>query len=338
MAEPRQALGPLSAERRREVSFDLRRRIAEYYHGHDIPKHRNNGDEERYCNQNFYANYSKGLPHNDHGEVVSEAYLKLLHTLNDGSPAAFEALPTGVPSSEFIGFTDPQSGLAYDLEGIDSHQLSMAPCFEFRSAGAIAEIAENYWLSVCREIPFSDYDSDVTVAAAAADLNTFSAFDGPRDANGHVTAKTLFRGYTAGDLAGPWLSQFLVWDVPYGAQKTPALITFGLPAGTSYLTDEASYLAAQNGAKPSIVPSPITPVHIHRGADLANYVHIDELFQAYLNACLLLITPKVRGGFAAPIAPGNPYSTSKTQVGFGPLGEPNYKTLVAEVATRGSKA
>lgn len=331
-------LGPLLDDARRERSFEIRNRIAEYYRRHGIPVHRHNGDEERYCNDNFYASYSKGLPHNDRGEVLSDAYLKFLRILNDGSPAAFENLPIGVAPPNFIGFTDPQSGLAYDLEGIDSHQLAMPPCFEFRSAGAIAEIAENYWLAVCRDIPFADYASDSTIAAAAADLSKFAAFDGPRDAAGQVSPNTLFRGNTPGDLAGPWLSQFLVWDIPYGAQKIPALLTFGLPAGTSYMTDETSYLAAQGGAKPSIVPGPIDPVHMHRGRDLANYVHIDELFQAYLNACLLLITPKNRGGFAAPVSDGNPYKKSKTQVGFGTLGEPNYKALVAEVATRALKA
>jgi hypothetical protein len=337
--EHQHALGPLSPEARRDESFRLRTRSAQYYHHHSIPAHRNNGDEERYADANFYANYSKGLPHNQHGEVEPRAYLELLRTLNNGSPAAFENLPTGVAPPNFIGFTDPQSGLAYDLEGMDSHQLAMPPCFEFRSAGAIAEIAENYWLAVCRDIPFPDYDSDGTIAAAAADLSKFPAFDGPRDSNGQVTPQTLFRGNTPGDLAGPWLSQFLVWDVPYGAQKTPAQIAFGLPAGTNYMTDEPSYLAVQNGAKPTVVPGPINPVHMHRGRDLANYVHIDELFQAYLNACLLLITPKKnRGGFAAPVTDGNPYKNSKTQVGFGTLGEPNYKTLVAEVATRALKA
>ena len=47
---------------------------------------------------------------------------------------------------------------------------------------------------------------------------------------------------------------------------------------------------------------------------------------------------KRRGGFAAPLDEGNPYVNSQTQTGFGTLGEPNFKTLVAEVATRALKA
>lgn len=338
MREKDGALGPLPPAARREEAFQLRTRIAGYYRAHRIPLHQNNGDEHRYGDRNYYANYSKGLPHDRHGEVDADAYRTLLATLNSGRPQDFERLPIGV-TADFIGFTDPQSGLAYDLEGIDPHQLALAPCFRFDSAATIAEIAENYWLAVCRDVPFREYDSDGKIQAAADDLSQFPAFYGPRDpSSGQVTPKTLFRGNTPGDLAGPFLSQFLVWDVPYGAQKTPAEIAFGLPDGVNYMIKEEEYLAVQNGIKPTAVPLPITPRRIQDGRDLGNYVHIDELFQAYLNACLLLITPKARSGFAAPLSRGNPYFSSRTQVGFGTLGEPNYKTLVAEVATRALKA
>ena len=51
----------------------------------------------------------------------------------------------------------------------------------------------------------------------------------------------------------------------------------------------------------------------------------------------LLITPNNRGGLNAPLNPGNPYPGSN-QEGFGTLGEPNFKVMVAEVATRALKA
>ena len=165
------------------------------------------------------------------------------------------------------------------------------------------------------------------------------AFHGPMDpGTNQVNTDTLFRGNTAGDLAGPFLSQFLITDVPYGSQVTPAKIAFAVPPN-DYMTNEADYLAAQNGEKPAIVPTAVgSPTYMHSGRDLGNYVHIDELFQSYLNACLILITPQNRGGFNAPVSMGNPYLQSKIQAGFGTLGEPNFKTIVAEVATRALKA
>jgi len=66
--------------------------------------------------------------------------------------------------------------------------------------------------------------------------------------------------------------------------------------------------------------------------DLANYVHFDALYEAYLNACLILLS------IPAPVDPGNPYVDSRTQDGFGTFGNPHILTLVTEVATRALKA
>jgi hypothetical protein len=61
-------------------------------------------------------------------------------------------------------------------------------------------------------------------------------------------------------------------------------------------------------------------------------VHLDVLFEAYFNACLILVD---RG---APLDPNNPYVGSRTQSGFGTFGSPHLKTLVAEVSQRALKA
>jgi hypothetical protein len=66
--------------------------------------------------------------------------------------------------------------------------------------------------------------------------------------------------------------------------------------------------------------------------DLANYVHFDALYEAYLNACIVLL------GMRAPLDPGNPYLDSRNQDGFGTFGPPHVLTLVTEVATRALKA
>lgn len=326
---------------RREQAFKLRVETAEVYRHKEIPRHSNNGDEEKYKHQNYYANFTKGLPHDVNGEVDPNAYASLLAALESGKPQDFENIVLGsasLPVAQRLLLVDPQCGLAYDLEGIDSHQLTLQPCYAFNSAGEIGEIAENYWMSICRDIPFAEYEGNPDIEGAAADLNKYAQFDGPRDpATNRVSAATLFRGL-AGDLVGPYLSQFMILPVPYGAQQISQKLAFGL-AETDYLVAESEYLAVQNGAKPSLTAGPLAQPHIIRnGRDLGQYVHIDELFQAYLNACLLLITPAARGGFGAPIDGGNPYVKSQTQTGFGTLGEPNFKTLVAEVATRALKA
>jgi hypothetical protein len=52
-----------------------------------------NGDEDLYPSR--IASYSKGLPHNDLGEVDLNAYNALLRALNSGLASDFEAIPLG---------------------------------------------------------------------------------------------------------------------------------------------------------------------------------------------------------------------------------------------------
>jgi hypothetical protein len=119
-----------------------------------------------------------------------------------------------------------------------------------------------------------------------------------------------------------------------------------------FMISADGWLARQRGVDPNSNPESIPAsdaTYIYRGRDLANFVHIDELFQAYLNAALLLGAPPARGGLGAAHNVGNPYDgyipgskppnvRVSTQVGFGTPGEPNIKSMVAEVATRALKA
>lgn len=322
-------------EGRAEESFEIRRDAARRERNLPTPAHPTNGDETRYPNK--IGNYSKGLPHNSVGEVDSTAYHSLLHALSTGEPEDFEDIIIGGN----VGLVDPQSGLAFDMEGADSHQTAMPPAPPLASALRAGEAVENYWMALLRDVHFSDYASNPIAQQACNELSHLSAFEGPRQ-NGRVTPKTLFRGYTRGDLAGPYVSQFLLQTVDFGAVTVPQLYNTYLPlngGGIDYMTDAASWLAVQNGRSPFghnlIDPE---PRHVRNGRDLSAYVHIDVLFEAYFNACLWLVDS------GAPLNPGNPYgstfvvSKSKTQVGFGTFGFPHVKALLAEVATRALKA
>jgi hypothetical protein len=72
--------------------------------------------------------------------------------------------------------------------------------------------------------------------------------------------------------------------------------------------------------------------HVRNARDLATYVHFDALYEAYLNACLILLDVE------APFDAGNPYNASQNQAGFGTFGGPHILSLVCEVATRALKA
>jgi hypothetical protein len=286
----------------------------------------NNGDEELYPNR--IGNYSKALPHQPNGEVVPEAYDALLNALRTGDPAAFEQIPMGGT----VKLTSPQSGYAFDLEGADAFTMVQPPAPAFASREIAAEISENYWMALLRDVQFTDYETNPVAAAAAADLSTFgSDFKGPKF-GGAVTPAVLFRGLTAGDRVGPLMSQFWYQPCHFGANEINQKIRTVLPVGgggQDYMTDFASWLAIQNGAAPASGPiyDPIAR-YMRNGRDLGEWVHIDVLFQGYFQAFLVL------AGMGVPFDDGNPYKNSQTQAGFATFGGPHIATLLCEVSTR----
>jgi hypothetical protein len=286
--------------------------------------HPDNGEEDLYPNR--IASYSKGLPHSSLGEVDLAAYDALLRALRTGEKAAFEAIPLGLGGK----LTNPQAGLAFDLEGPDSHHLSMRPPPTIASAEAASELAELYWMALARDVHFLDYGSDPIVAAAADDLSAFTDFRGPRT-GGRVGPDTIFRGFMAGDVVGPYLSQFLWLDIPMGAVLVPQRMRTALP-GVDYMAEYGDWLDVQNGAEPAPAGLDPIPRYIRNLRDLAEWVHVDALYQAYHQACLILL------GMGAPFDAGNPYSTSLKQIGFGTFGGPHILSLMTEVATRALKA
>ncbi|MDZ5017155.1 haloperoxidase, partial [Clostridium perfringens] len=114
-------------------------------------------------------------------------------------------------------FVNPQASYAYEMVGPDSNHLTIAPAPSFSSAIEASEMAEDYWMALIRDIPFVDYDTNPITKAAAEDLSKFSVFDGPK-CKCKVTTETLFRGNAPGALEGPYASQLLLKDIPFGAK------------------------------------------------------------------------------------------------------------------------
>ncbi len=321
---------------RSEQSHELRVERARVQRDQPLPEHPTNGDEDRYAEK--FANYAKGLPHDHIGEVLLSGYQRLTAAVESGRTADLDNVALGAPDpTKQRKLVNPQSGHAFDLAGADSHHLAMPPCPAFASAEQAGEMVENYWMALLRDVAFTDYSpGNTVVAAAAADLSKLSDFRGPK-VNGQVTPATLFRGLTAGDLRGPYLSQFLLRTALFGSEIIDQRIQTTNP-GSDFMTDFADWLDVQRGTKRADPPFDPTRRYIRNGRDASQYVHIDVLFQAYFDACLILTRSKNEFGMSAPVNPGSPYRNSRTQEGFGTFGEPHIKGLLGEVAVRALKA
>lgn len=288
-------------------------------------QHPDNNDEELYPDK--IGSYSKGLPHNNDGTVVASAYAALVQAINSGNPADFDAIPLGGS----VGLTNPQAGLAFDMEGSDAHALVQPPAPAFASREQAGEISENYWMALLRDVPYAQYAGNPIANAAAADLTLYGGdFKGPKN-GGAVTTATLFRGLTPGDLMGPYISQFFYQDCNFGANKVEQKITTTMP-GIDYMTDFDTWLAVQRGINQPPDALDAVPRYMRNGRDIGQWVHIDVLFQAYFQAFLVL------AGAGAPFDDGNPYIGNPSQIGFGTFGGPHIATLLCEVSTRALKA
>ncbi|MEE1939097.1 vanadium-dependent haloperoxidase [Streptomyces sp. TRM 70361] len=309
---------------RRFHARDLRVQAAEAEFARPVPQQLNNGEESDHP---YIANFSKGLPHDGNGEVDPAAYRLLLRALHTGRPEDFERVPLGGDRK----LVNPQSGLGFDLQGPDPQAVTVPPAPRVDSAWHSAEAVELYWMALLRDVPFTDFGRSDLAEEAAAELSRLSDFRGPRQ-GGTVTWATLFRGDTRGDLAGPYLSQFLLRDIRYGTLLIPQRLDT-LEHPKDHLTDFGSWLAVQNGCRPADDKRNFEDRrYIRTPRELAHYVHFDALYQAYLNACLILLDS------GAPVDAGNPYAFSGNQEGFGTYGGPHVLSLVTEVATRALKA
>ena len=288
-----------------------------------VPAHLNNRDETLY--PSGIANYTKGFPHDQFGAVDPTAYAGYLGAIRSGKRADFDALVMGGNTP----LVDPQAGLAFDLETCDPSQNTIPPFNTLSSPALAAQMVEAYWEALTRDVPFSQWGSDPTITAAAAELTSLPAFAGPRNSSGNVTPQTLFRGFTTGDVIGPYVSQFFIQPFTYGVMPFVGYLTT-LPG--DFVTDATTWLKVQNGQQPFDSENPDPNLkYLGTGRDLAEYVHNDVLFQEYLNAALVLMK------MHAPLKSGNPYGSLKSESGFITFGFPMIEVLVAEVMARALK-
>lgn len=316
---------PDKKEFRRQEAYDKRVKSAYDQYKRGVVEDVDNGDTARYLPLHF-ANFTKGMPHDNNGFVDDAAWQALLHACETEDPADFEAIPLGYYGSGHKKFTNPQAGLAFDTEGSDPWAQTLPPFPRFDSAQLAGEAVELYWAALCRDVNFDQFGSDSTALASITDLNALSDFRGPKVSN-LVTPDTLFRTNIPGVLDGPFVSQFLYMNCPFGASSIDQKIN-APTSNLDYMTTHQDWLDVQN-AKPnaSMTFNP-TKRYIINPRDLAQFAHIDVLYQAYQYALLILFAT------GAPPSPTNPYVNSVNQDCFATLCGPFSAAHMPEMATR----
>ena len=255
------------------------------------------------------------------------------------------------------------AGNAFDLQGPDPQSVAMPPAPRLKSNEMVFEMTDMYLMAICRDIPFDRFRESSRIKSAIDTLNSTAWISGSADFECHLTeaerarrrkpftTRTVFRGATVGDDIGPYVSQFLLVGnkglakihdrtdgyVRYGAQLIDQRVRYVIPK-RDYMTTWEQFIDVQNAAdlrgRETYMKCPRYRF-IATPRDLCTYVHYDALYQAYLNACIFLLS------IGAPFDKGIPFTCDDDidkQQGFALFGGPHILTLVTEVATRALKA
>ena len=306
-------------------------------------KHPTNGDEALYADKS--GTYTKCLKQKGYAVVDPNAFQLFRTALGsaDGTVAGtadFEAPGLLGAGRKLNG---PLGAFALTLVGADSQHFGaplVPPAPKVASPEYATELVELYWASMLRDVAFTEYETNAIAIAAANELTQLAAtYAGPKD-NGKVTPRLLFRGgltlpgkkdrkaatYFAGEDIGPYVSQFSIRPTNLGVQSIDQKMQTNV-AGVDYLTDLSAWQAVQNGSIPAIsnVPDP-QHRYLHNGRGFASFTHVDELYQAYLTAYLVLNTLGIQPNKSSP------YNSFKSQQPFGTFGGPDITATLAAVA------
>jgi hypothetical protein len=305
-----------------------------------------NGDFALYTDHS--GTWSKALVHDNLELVNQTSFTSFTNALTSTNFADFENIIVGNPggTNPNAELNGPQTSLAFDLEGLDSHATTIDPAPTTASAQTADEEVEHYWAAMLRDVNFSDYDGNATAQAAAAELNglTYIKSAANNEYPFPVTTENLFRGrIVAGDgnVQGPYLSQFLLQPTFFGAQPISQMYHVFSP-NQNFMTSVTEFMNVQNGHAPSgVLAFDPTFRHIRNGRDLTSYTHVDVLHEAHFIAFLVL------AGINTPLNPGNPYGVrqiggraigNKSEHGFGTLDPADCAATLPEMATRALKA
>lgn len=311
-------------EDRRRVAYYKREAAALREYELPIQCHVNNGDEDLYSSTHI-GSFSKGLQHDALGQPTPSSYASFLNAIRSGVPADFEAIQMGGVAK----LTNPQAGLAFSLTGFDPAAGYQPPAPALASAWLAGELVENYWMALARDVNFDQYGAEPITQAAITEIAALSDWRGPVP-----SASTLFRGSAPGCNVGPYLSQFFYMKSAMGPNAIDPQIDVFTP-NTDYMTAWPEYLNVQNGGNPS-VPQTYVPAfkrYMINGRDIARWVHMDVLFQAYFCAALSLLE------MGAPLKNTLPYQpSSATQKGFATFGVPHIQQSITEISVYALRA
>lgn len=287
-----------------------------------------NEDEKNVAD--YAAQFSKSFEHDQNGILTADgkkSYQQLVKALSAGKQEDFNAIVRAPGAG--MKLVNPQAAFAFSLEGCDS-SLFVLPNFPTLISPEIAaSMIELYLMALCRDVRFDEYGTSqgsdahgiggsLTHDAAVVLESLGNAYRGPRNQLSKVDVTVLFRGNLAGDLIGPYTSQFALLPLKTAIPKSlggnnlsPVPLIkldqqWAIASQREFGVSLNDYVSLQNGKIPKLYTindyDQFNKRYIINGRDWASFIHTDINCESFLYAACIL------NGFGFPYSSALPYN------------------------------
>jgi len=158
---------------RNRIAGDRRRTASSYSSRYAATPTKVSTDENDFASEGFPVNFTKGLPHDEFGQLDNgEDYIQLTNKINQQDADNFDQVKRGITDTNLAksqradstapgenipwrGWESPRAGHYFELQGPDPDAVGMPAAPDLGSAELTAEMAEVYALALLRDVPFS---------------------------------------------------------------------------------------------------------------------------------------------------------------------------------------
>jgi hypothetical protein len=293
-----------------------------------------NKEDIKYCNYSFNGLFTKALEHDllTGSLKNSQDYITMKNSIKNNEQVSLSKIALAKGST--LKLVNPLASLSTVLVGPQQNTIKLQAPPSLSSTSGAAEIVELYSQAYLRDIPFYAYHDDITVKKIlnSCHMNNVSILKTLPDYTPFgipFTPQTIFRGITQGEKLGPYVSQFLLLDVPMGetSMKQQYNTLLPKPHQCEWGTSKNETILIQNGNLNSLPIPDKDPLkkYIYSGRSLAEAVHNDVVYQYFYQAGLIL------SGLLCPPNPGFPSYNNQTNFITG-VGASSVLCCIAEVS------
>ena len=238
--------------------------------------------------------FTKGLA-KDAGTLLPEAtdVMLLLLAMERGTVADLEGVSLAAGSRKLA---NPLAAFLTELQGGDAYGFTMPAPPAISSAEAAADMIEVYEMALNRDTDFATLNDSASNTAADRAVTNVTV------PGVTTTRANLFRGVAPGCETGPYVSQFLLHDVPLGAHT---LVQKYMERTGTYGITDANYKSISEGGTP-VTQTMSSEKYICNGRTLGSVCHNDLVYQQYLYAMAILndYSAPLHGAFSNPTNSG----------------------------------